>query len=198
MTDAPGVQVLVGHHGPRTIAREPQPIINRASCGSAAPGNVPSFPLSPVPSFPRSLVPRGFTLIEILVVITVIAILAGLVSPMIFRNVGDAKVTAARSQIETLGLALDTYYLHNDYYPTTSQGLAALVVQPTGAEAPRNWRGPYLKRAVPLDPWGTPYHYESPGAVNAMSYDLVSYGRDGRPGGAGEDADITSWEGASR
>ncbi len=127
-----------------------------------------------------------------------IAILAGLVSPMIFRNVGDAKVTAARSQIETFGLALDTYYLHNDYYPTTAQGLAALVAQPAGAGAPRNWRGPYLKRAVPLDPWGTPYHYESPGSVNATTYDLVSYGRDGQPGGTGEDADITSWEAASR
>ena len=198
MADAPGVEVLVGHHDPRTIARGAQRSINRDAGGPTARGGVPPFPRSVVPPFPRSVLPRGFTLIEILVVITVIAILAGLVSPMIFRNVGDAKVTAARSQIETFGLALDTYYLHNDYYPSTAQGLAALVVQPTGAEAPRNWRGPYLKRAVPVDPWGTPYHYESPGAVNATSYDLVSYGRDGRPGGTGEDADITSWEAAPR
>lgn len=181
-----------------TIVRAAQRIVNRDAGGLTARDGVAPFPRSVVPPFPRSLVPRGFTLIEILVVITVIAILAGLVSPMIFRNVGDAKVTAARSQIETFGLALDTYYLHNDYYPSTAQGLAALVVQPNGAEAPRNWRGPYLKRAVPVDPWGTPYHYESPGAVNATSYDLVSYGRDGRPGGTGEDADLTSWEAAPR
>lgn len=96
----------------------------------------------------------GFTLIEILVVITVIAILAALVSPMVFRNVGDAKSVAARSQIETLGLALDTYRLDNDYYPATSQGLAALERPPGGEPAARNWRGPYLKKLVPPDPWG--------------------------------------------
>lgn len=172
---------------------------------------VPSSPRPVGPSARRPLVPSarrplvlspGFTLIEILVVITVIAILAGLVSPMVFRNVGDARVTAARSQIETLGLALDTYYLHNDYYPTTAEGLAALVTRPSGPSsprplgpsAPRNWRGPYLKKAVPLDPWGTPYRYESPGTANPASYDLVSLGRDGRLGGTGEDADLTSWE----
>jgi general secretion pathway protein G len=135
----------------------------------------------------------GFTLIELLVVITVIAILAGLVSPMVFRNVSDAKVAAARAQIETLGLALDTYSLHNDSYPSTAQGLDALVALPATAPIPRNWRGPYLKRAVPADPWGTPYHYESPGVVNPASYDLVSYGKDGQPGGNGENADLTSW-----
>jgi general secretion pathway protein G len=147
----------------------------------------------------------GFTLIEILVVITVIAILAGMVSPMVFRNVGDAKVSAARAQIESFGLALDTYYLHNDYYPTTEEGLAALVTPPVGPSDRRtvgpsdrrnvsNWRGPYLKKGVPLDPWGNPYHYESPGPVNPQSYDLVCYGRDGKPGGEGEDRDLTSWE----
>ncbi len=136
----------------------------------------------------------GFTLIEILVVITVIAILAGLVSPMIFRNVGDAKATAAQAQIETFGLALDTYYLHNDHYPSTAQGLDALVHPPTGDPPARNWRGPYLKKGVPLDPWGNPYHYESPGTQNPSSYDLVSYGRDGKQGASGEDGDLTSWE----
>lgn len=137
---------------------------------------------------------RGFTLIEILVVITVIAILAGLVSPMVFRNVGDAKVAAARAQIEVLGLALDTYYLHADHYPSTAQGLTALTQPPSGEPAARDWRGPYLKKGVPLDPWGNAYHYERPGAHNPSSYDLLSYGRDGRPGGTGEDADLTSWE----
>jgi general secretion pathway protein G len=140
----------------------------------------------------------GFTLIEILVVITVIAILAGLVSPMIFRNVGDAKVTAAQAQIETFGLALDTYYLHNDHYPSTAQGLDALVHIPTGEPAAPNWRGPYLKKGVPLDPWGNPYHFESPGTQNPSSYDLVSYGRDGKQGGSGEDSDLNSWETAKR
>jgi general secretion pathway protein G len=157
------------------------------------------------PSARRPVGPSGFTLIEILVVITVIAILAGMVSPMVFRNVGDAKVSAARAQIESFGLALDTYYLHNDYYPTTEEGLAALVTPPVVPSSRRpadpssrrpaaNWRGPYLKKGVPLDPWGNPYHYESPGPVNQQSYDLVSYGRDGKPGGEGEDRDLTSWE----
>ncbi len=135
----------------------------------------------------------GFTLIEILVVITVIAILAGLVSPLVFRNVGDAKTTAAKAQIESFALALDTYRMDNDYYPSTSQGLAALQILPMGEPAPRQWRGPYLRKGVPLDPWGKPYLYQSPGAVNPGAYDLVSLGRDARPGGTEEDADLTSW-----
>jgi general secretion pathway protein G len=141
---------------------------------------------------------EGFTLIEMLVVITVIAILASLVGPMVFRNVGDAKISAARSQIELFALALDQYRLDNDFYPTTAQALAALRDRPTGDDAPRNWRGPYLRKSIPLDPWGRAYSYKSPGAVNPDSYDLLSFGRDGQPGGTGEDADITSWESARR
>lgn len=141
---------------------------------------------------------RGFTLIEILVVITVIAILASLVTPMVFRNVGDAKASAARTQIEIFGLALDAYRLDNDYYPSTAQGLESLRALPTGEPAPRNWRGPYLKKAVPSDPWGRPYAYRSPGEVNPDSYDLQSLGRDGRAGGTGEDADLASWTNESR
>ena len=136
---------------------------------------------------------RGFTLIEMLVVISVIAILAALVAPMVFRNVGDAKATATRAQIEIFGLALETYRLDNDYFPSTAQGLEALRTAPSGEPAPRNWRGPYLKKAVPVDPYGRPYLYRSPGEVNPDSYDLLSLGRDGRPGGSGEDADLTSW-----
>jgi len=136
---------------------------------------------------------RGFTLIELLVVITVIAILAGLVAPMVFRNVGDAKVSAAKAQIELFSLALDAYRLDNDYYPSTAQGLAALRTRPTGEPDARNWRGPYLRKEIPPDPWGRPYVYASPGTANADSYDLLSYGRDGQAGGTGEDADVTSW-----
>lgn len=132
----------------------------------------------------------GFTLIELLVVIVVITILAGLVGPMVFRNVGDAKVTAAKAQLELFGLALDQYRLDNDYYPSTAQGLDALRAQPSGDPAARNWRGPYLKKPVPFDPWGRPYLYKSPGDKNATSYDLLTYGRDGKPGGTGEDTDI--------
>jgi general secretion pathway protein G len=137
-------------------------------------------------------------LIELLVVITVIAILAGLVGPMVFRNVGDAKGSAARAQIELLALALDQYRLDNDFYPATAQGLAALREKPAGDPEARNWRGPYLRKTVPLDPWGRPYDYKAPGQVNTESYDLLSLGRDGQPGGSGEDADVTSWEGSGR
>ena len=133
---------------------------------------------------------RGFTLIEMLVVIVVIAILAGLVGPMVFQNVGDAKVSAAKAQLELFGLALDQYRLDNDYYPSTAQGLEALRSQPAGEPEARNWRGPYLKKAVPLDPWGRPYLYKSPGDSTTTGYDLLTYGRDGKPGGTGEDGDL--------
>ena len=140
----------------------------------------------------RVEVPRGFTLIEILVVIAVISVLAGLVGPMVFRNVGDAKVAATQAQIELLGLALEQYRLDNDYYPSTAQGLEALRALPPGEPAARNWRGPYIKKPVPLDPWARPYVYRSPGVTNPLGYDILSHGRDGREGGEGEDADIGS------
>jgi general secretion pathway protein G len=141
----------------------------------------------------------GFTLIELLVVIAVIGTLAALVGPAVFRNVGDANAAAARSQIEIFGLALDAYRLDNHGYPTTEQGLAALRTLPAaGGEVARTWRGPYLRKVVPLDSWGRPYVYLSPGRENPGSYDLYTLGRDGRPGGEGEDADITSWSGPVR
>jgi len=132
----------------------------------------------------------GFTLIELLVVIVVISLLAGLVGPLVFRNVGDAKVSAAKAQLELFSLALDQYRLDNDYYPSTAQGLEALRAAPGGEPAARNWRGPYLRRPVPLDPWGNPYVYLSPGTLNPAGFDLLCYGRDGRAGGSGEDADV--------
>lgn len=137
----------------------------------------------------------GFTLIELLVVIAIIATLAAVVAPAIFRNVGDAKVNAAKSQVEIFALALDSYRIDNDLYPSGDQNLGALRTLPTTGDAPRNWRGPYLRKAVPLDPWGRPYLYVAPGKENPTSYDLYSLGRDGKVGGDGEDADITSWGG---
>ena len=134
---------------------------------------------------------RGFTLIELLVVISVVAILAAVVTPLVFRNVGDAKQAAVRTQIAILELALDAYRLDNDFYPSTGQGLAALVSRPDGIPAARNWRGPYLKRGVPVDPWGRAYIYRSPSQdASSVEYDLGSLGRDGAPGGDGDDADV--------
>ena len=134
----------------------------------------------------------GFTLIELLVVIAVIAILASLVSPMVFQNVGDAKSTAARAQIEIFALALDSYRLDNGAYPSTDVGLSSLRVRPEADDVP-GWRGPYLRREIPMDPWDHPYVYRSPGVVNPESYDLLSLGRDGVEGGEGEDSDFVSW-----
>ncbi|HEY4321308.1 MAG TPA: type II secretion system major pseudopilin GspG [Gemmatimonadales bacterium] len=141
----------------------------------------------------RLLRARGFTLIEILVVIVVIAILATLVAPNIFQHVGAAKSATAKSQVEMLGTALDAYRLDNGHYPTTQQGLNALWAMPT-VDAPANWHGPYLRKPVPNDPWNVPYSFTSPGQVNPNGYDLLTYGADGKPGGTGEDADITSWQ----
>ncbi len=143
----------------------------------------------------RHRVRLGFTLVELLVVIAVIATLVAVVAPSIFGNVGQARQTAARSQVEIFGLALDSFRLDVHEYPTTSDGLAALRVAPSGLAPERTWRGPYLRSAVPNDPWGRPYIYVAPGRVNPESYDLYSLGRDGRAGGVGEDEDVTSWKG---
>jgi general secretion pathway protein G len=136
----------------------------------------------------------GFTLIEILVVIVVITVLATLVAPNVFRHVGSAKEATAKTQLEMLGSAVDAYRLDNDEYPTTEQGLAALRARPEAAPQPRGWRGPYLRRDVPLDPWGRPYVYRMPGTANPEGYDLLTLGRDGREGGDGEDADVLGWK----
>ncbi len=142
---------------------------------------------------PETVIRKGFTLIEILVVIVVIAILATLVAPNVFQHVGSARDATAKSQIEMLGAALDAYRLDNGSYPTTQQGLEALTVLPS-IDTPANWRGPYLRKAVPADPWGRAYLYRYPGEVNLNGYDLLSYGADGQPGGEGDNADITSWQ----
>lgn len=137
----------------------------------------------------------AFTLIELLVVITIIGTLAALVGPTIFRNVGDSKVSAARSQIELYSLALGSYRLDGDVFPSSEQGLAALRSAPTVGDPPRRWRGPYVSKVIVPDPWGQPFIYLSPGRANPQSFDLYSLGRDGKPGGTGEDEDVTSWGG---
>jgi general secretion pathway protein G len=136
----------------------------------------------------------GFTLIEVLVVIIVIGLLAGLVGPRILGRVSEAKTATARTQVELIGVALDNYRLDNGAYPTTEQGLAALQEKPAREPTSPNWRGPYLKKAVPLDPWGKAYSYTSPGEHTPGGYDLWTLGRDGQPGGDNDKADVTSWK----
>ena len=131
---------------------------------------------------------KGFTLIELLVVMVILGMLAALVGPQIFGKVGKGKQSAARTQIEMLGQALDSYRLDVGRYPTTSEGLNALVTNP-GAQG---WDGSYLKKGVPNDPWQKPYQYQSPGSHG--DYDLFTYGADGAAGGEGENKDVNSWE----
>jgi len=129
---------------------------------------------------------RGFTLLELLVVIVIIGLLAAYVGPRYFAQLGKSERGAAKAQIEGLGRALDAYRLDTGHYPSTEQGLNALVVKPT--DEPK-WSGPYLQKAVPPDPWGTPYVYRAPG--QGGDFDLLSNGKDGQPGGEGEAADIS-------
>jgi general secretion pathway protein G len=133
---------------------------------------------------------RGFTLIELLVVIAILGFIASLVGPSVIKQFGGAKVDAARLQIADLSAALDLYYLDLGRYPTTAEGLAALVSAP---ESVRDWDGPYLKKsAVPSDPWGNAYQYKAPG--ESSPYDLLSYGADSQQGGERDNADVVSWE----
>ena len=132
----------------------------------------------------------GLTLIELIVVLIVIGLLAGLVAPQILGRVSEARTTTARAQIELLGVALENYRLDNGVYPSTAQGLAALRVKPAGSPAPLNWRGPYVRKTIPPDPWGRMYIYTSPGTVDRQGFDLASLGRDGKAGGKDEDADL--------
>ncbi|MBI2883507.1 MAG: type II secretion system major pseudopilin GspG [Candidatus Methylomirabilis oxyfera] len=136
----------------------------------------------------------GFTLIELLVVIIIIGLLAALVGPKLFGRVGKGKQAAAQAQIELLGAALDNFRLDVGRYPTSDEGLKALLVNPGGIE---NWDGPYLKKQeIPVDPWTHAYVYKSPGEHG--DYDILSFGGDGVPGGEGENQDIVSWQGIKR
>jgi len=130
---------------------------------------------------------RGFTLLELLVVVVIIGLLAGIVAPRYFGQVGKSEVNVARAQLDALEKALDQYRLDVGRYPSTELGLKALVERP--ASEPK-WSGPYLRKDVPLDPWGKPYVYKLPGEKG--EFDLLSYGKDGQPGGTGENADLTN------
>jgi general secretion pathway protein G len=137
---------------------------------------------------------QGFTLIELMVVIIILGILAGLIIPRIMGRPEEARQMKAKVQIESIETALKLYKLDNGYYPTTEQGLQALVEPPAVGRLPNAWReGGYLEKAkVPKDPWGNEYVYLSPGIHD--DFDLLSYGADGEPGGEGKDQDINNWE----
>lgn len=136
----------------------------------------------------RACSQEGFTLIEVLVVMVILSLLVGFVGMDYFRHIGPSKQKAAKAQIEMFGTALDSFRLSVGRYPTTAEGLQALRVNP-GVDT---WDGPYLKKEIPMDPWGRPYVYSCPGQHG--DYDLVSYGADGQEGGEGENADIVSWK----
>jgi general secretion pathway protein G len=129
----------------------------------------------------------GFTLLELLVVVVIIGLLAGFVAPRYFGQVGKSEVNVAKAQLDALEKALDQYRLDTGRYPSAELGLKALVERP--ANEPK-WNGPYLRKAIPLDPWGKPYLYRFPG--EKAEFDLLSFGKDGQPGGSGENADITN------
>ena len=131
--------------------------------------------------------PAGFTLLELLVVVAIIGLLSAYVGPRVLSHVGRSESAVAKAQIESFTKALDTYRLDVGRYPTSEQGLAVLMAAP--GNEPR-WRGPYLGKAVPNDPWGRPYVYRSPGA--GKEYEILSYGKDGAPGGSADDADVSN------
>jgi len=132
---------------------------------------------------------KGFSLIELLIVMVIIGMLASLVGPKMFSKVGKSKQKSAKAQISMLETSLDMYRLDMGKYPTTDQGLAALRVKPDDNE---NWDGPYLPKEVPMDPWGNPYQYESPSEHG--DFQIIANGADGTEGGEGEDQDIVSWK----
>ncbi|MGH7738708.1 MAG: type II secretion system major pseudopilin GspG [bacterium] len=138
---------------------------------------------------PRRLPQSGFTLIELLIVLVILSLLAALVGPALVERLKPAKRTAAQSQIEEFSSALDDFYVDVGRYPTADEGLQALRQNPSFL---KRWNGPYLKKEIPLDPWGDPYVYRSPGRNGG--FEIVSWGADDKEGGEGENADVDSWE----
>jgi|SRR5690554_180486 len=134
---------------------------------------------------------KGFTMMELLIVLVIIGLLAALVGPTLYKRISPAKASVASAQIENFMSALDSFFIDTGQFPTTQQGLQALRTAPAGIS---NWNGPYLKKDIPLDPWGNAYVYKSPGRNGG--YEILSYGQDGAPGGVGDAKDITSWEAA--
>jgi general secretion pathway protein G len=132
---------------------------------------------------------RGFTLLELLVVMVILGLLVGYVAPKYFAQVGKSETKTAKAQIESLEKALDIYRLDTGHYPPTEAGLKALNTRP---ENEPKWNGPYLKKDLPMDPWGRPYLYKLPGEHG--DFDLFSLGKDGQPGGQGDNADVTNWQ----
>jgi general secretion pathway protein G len=132
---------------------------------------------------------RGFSLIELMIVMVILGLLASLVGPAMFKKLGTAKQKTAKTQIEMLMTALDSYRLDIGHYPSQQEGLEALVINP-GDE---KWDGPYLAKGLPRDPWDNPYHYQNPGE-HGGEVEIYSYGNDNRPGGEKEDADVGSWQ----
>lgn len=137
----------------------------------------------------RKKIRAGFTLTELLVVLVIIGLLAALVGPVLYQRINPAKQSVAQAQISGFMTALDSYFLDSGQFPTTQQGLAALRNKPDGLA---KWKGPYLLKEIPLDPWGNPYQYRSPGRNGG--YEIVSFGTDGKEGGENENSDVTSWE----
>ncbi len=133
---------------------------------------------------------KGFTLIEIMVVLVIIGVMAALVVPNVLSRPDDARAVVAKSDVKAIGNALEFYKLDNNIYPSTQQGLEALIKKPSGLPEAKHWKTEGYLKAVPVDPWGNPYQYMSPGQKNA--YDLICLGADGKPGGDGHAQDITN------
>lgn len=138
----------------------------------------------------RTTLRRGFTLLELLVVMVIIGLLASYVGPKFFDHIGKAEAKTARAQLDAFGKALAAYRIDTGHFPSTEQGLKALVERP--GDEPR-WSGPYLSKALPADPWDHSYFYRLPGEAG-HDYELLSYGKDGQRGGTGENADLSAWD----
>ena len=146
--------------------------------------------MTPFATRSRRLLQRGFTLIELMVVLVIIGVLAALIVPNVIQRADDARVTAARTDVNNLMQALKLYRLDNQRYPTSEQGLQALLTRPTTGPAAPNWK-PYVEK-LPRDPWGQPYQFLTPGVKGEI--DVFSLGADGQPGGEGNNADVGSWQ----